>query len=49
MAIGSDRQLSDFDNDHTYDEYFMLNDEQAKHKFTTDALKNLEHVVNTCE
>jgi DNA polymerase-3 subunit alpha len=49
MAIGSDRQLSEFDNEHTYDDYYMLNEEQATHKFNTLSIKNLKYVINTCE
>jgi DNA polymerase-3 subunit alpha len=48
MAIGSDQRLSAFDNYHEYDDKYMLSEEQAKHKFSQQALKNLEHVINTC-
>jgi DNA polymerase-3 subunit alpha len=48
MAIGSDQQLSTFDSQHDYDDKYMLNEEQAQHKFTQVALKNLEQLINTC-
>jgi DNA polymerase-3 subunit alpha len=48
MAIGSDQQLSAFEENHDYDDCYMLNETQARQKFSTTALKNLEHLVNSC-
>jgi DNA polymerase III alpha subunit len=48
MAIGSDQRLTDFDNNHDFDQCFMLDDTQAKHKFNDISIKNLEKLINTC-
>jgi DNA polymerase-3 subunit alpha len=48
MSIGSDQQLTSFDNNHDYDDFYMLTDEQAQCKFSVDALKNLEQVITSC-
>jgi hypothetical protein len=48
MAIGSDQQLSDFDNNHDFDDKCMLSEEEAKIKFSTQALNNLEKLISSC-
>jgi hypothetical protein len=48
MAISNDQLLSTFDNQHDYDDKYMLNEQEAKLKFTAQAIKNLENVIMSC-
>jgi DNA polymerase-3 subunit alpha len=48
LAINHDQQLTDFTNVQNYDENYLLSTEQAHHKFSTTALKNLESLINSC-
>jgi DNA polymerase III alpha subunit len=49
LAIKHSCQLTDYDNNHDYDNAYMLNQEEAKKIFSTQALKNLEELINACK
>jgi DNA polymerase-3 subunit alpha len=48
MAIKSDALLTEFDNNHEYDDKYMLNQSQAEKKFSKSQLENLDKLVNSC-
>jgi DNA polymerase-3 subunit alpha len=48
MAIKSDALLSEFDNNHEFDDKYMIDEEQAKKKFSKLQLTNLETLINSC-
>jgi DNA polymerase-3 subunit alpha len=48
-AIGQDAKLNEFDNNRDFDQYYLLTDSEAKKKFSTQALKNLQELLETCK
>jgi hypothetical protein len=48
MAIKSDSLLSEFQNNHQYDNQYMLTDSDAQEKFNKIQLANLEKLLLEC-
>ena len=41
--------LSEYANDHSYDEYYMLTLSQAQNKYSDSLLNKLDEIINQCE
>ena len=49
LAIANSKQLSEYANDHSYDEYYMLTPSQAQNKYSDSLLNKLDEIINQCE
>jgi DNA polymerase-3 subunit alpha len=48
MAIANDSKITEYENNHEFDERYMLSESQANKKFSTQALDNLDNLIKSC-
>jgi DNA polymerase-3 subunit alpha len=48
MAIGHESRLADVSPNHEYEDKYMLSEEEAAKKFSSEAMKNLDSLLKSC-
>jgi DNA polymerase-3 subunit alpha len=48
MAIANDSKITEYENNHQFDECYMLSESQANKKFSPQALDNLDKLIKSC-